>query len=122
MALVSAFACTLVLGGVTGCIIDNRAPPDTEIEFEETANIGSCGDASQFAWTVANRQTGEQGTASCAQPVLFRGLAANTTYTFDVTGTLGSRVCWQGWCNVDTRYGARTYADCSGQIAHLCGF
>jgi hypothetical protein len=125
MALVSGLAC-MIVSGLSGCIVEeHRAPPppalDTEIEFDESVNIGVCGDASRFSWTVSNRQTGEQGTAGCSQPVLFQGLAPNTTYTFDVVGAIGTKVCWQGSCNVDTRYGMITYADCSGQVEHLCG-
>src|SRR5438445_166625 len=52
MALLSALACTLV----SGCIVEERrAPPppalDTEIEFDESVNIGVCGDAARFSWT-----------------------------------------------------------------------
>jgi hypothetical protein len=123
MALVSALACVLV----SGCIVEEHHPYeaalDTEIQFDQVQNTGSCGnDPAHFQWTVTNRQTGDQGTAQCAQPVLFQNLAPNATYTFDVTGYEGSKVCWQGSCNVDTRYGTLTYADCSGQIEHLCGF
>jgi hypothetical protein len=107
----------------SGCIVEDRhsSPTlDTQISFDETMNIGACVDPAQFSWTVYNRQTRDQGTAGCSQSVLFRNLAPDTTYTFDVTGYLGSQVCWQGACNVDTRYGIVTYADCSAQIQRLC--
>lgn len=113
---------------VAGCIVEeHHSPPppplDTEIEFTHDMNIGSCGaDPSQFSWTVYDRQTSDQGTAGCSQPVLFQNLAPGQTYTFDVTGYVGSKVCWRGTCNVDAAYGVITYADCSAQIEHLCGY
>ena len=125
MAFVSGLACILLVG-VSGCVVEDRHPQetlDTEIQFDQVQNTGSCGpDPAHFQWTVTNRQTGDQGTALCAQPVLFQNLAPNATYTFDVSGYEVGKVCWQGSCNVDTRYGILTYADCSAQIEHLCGF
>jgi len=123
MTLVSALACTLV----TGCIVEERhydPPPgaDTEIELEESVNIGQCGDASIFSWTATLRETGDSATATCSQPIVFQNLTPNVFYTIDVAGYQGSKLCWQGSCGVDTRYGVVTYADCSEQITHLCGY
>jgi hypothetical protein len=105
------------------CVVEERRPAaDTQIEFGELANIGyACGGPARFSWTVFNRETSEQGSAGCEQPIRFVGLAPDAVYTFDITGYDGDRVCWQGSCRVDTRYAALTYADCAGQIAHLCG-
>jgi hypothetical protein len=107
---------------LAACIVEEHRADDSAIEFGELMNIGYvCGGPAQFSWTVSNRQTSEQGTAGCEQPIRFVHLAPNALYTFDVTGYDGDRVCWQGSCNVDTRDQTLTFADCSGQIAHLCG-
>lgn len=122
MAWMSGVLCTALL---SGCIIEEHhdAPPlDTEIDFTEGMNIGACGDHAAFSWTVTNRTTGDEATAYCGDTIAFQGLTPDRTYTFDVTGYQGNKVCWQGACNVDTQYGTVTYADCSGQIAHLCGY
>lgn len=125
MAWMSGVLCTALAALSSGCIVEDHhdgPPANTEIDFSEHLNIGVCGDRNAFSWTVSNRQTGDQATASCDDTIAFPGLAPSTTYTFDVTGYLGSKVCWQGACNVDTEYGVITYADCSEQIAHLCGY
>jgi hypothetical protein len=123
---VARAACALLsAAALSGCIVDHHdAPPpaDTTIEFQEVRNIGYiCGSGAQFSWTVHARETGDVGTAGCQQPIDFVGYVPGTTYTFDVTGTNGSQVCWQGSCTVFAEDVEVTEADCSGQITHLCG-
>jgi hypothetical protein len=129
MSLVTSLVRTLSLvlfGGAValsqGCVVEHDHPyyGPTEIQFDEVRNLGAtC--ASVTGWTVTNRETGNSGTAGCEQPVIFTNLAPNTSYTFDITGSNGSRVCWQGSCAVTTVPGEIAYADCSAEIQHLCG-
>jgi len=120
-----AFAALLLtpLSGLVclGCTVDPWSDDDPQIQFEETANIGySCNQGAGFSWTVRARETGEEGTAGCQQPIRFEDLGANRDYTFDITGYLGQDVCWRGTCVVRARRSERTYADCSAQIQPLC--
>jgi len=119
-----AFALTALAALGTACIIehDHDGPGRTEIEFDEVRNLGYYCGGPLTSWTVSNRETGDQGTAGCEQPVLFTDLAPFASYTFDITGQSGSRTCWAGSCSVSTgRSGSVSLADCSGQIDHLCG-
>src|SRR5579859_4292419 len=107
---------TLLLATVaamTGCIVENHsAPADTEIEFQELTNLGyGCG-GPLTSWTVSARETGDQGTAGCEQPVLFERLTPNAGYTFDIQGFSGQRLCWQGSCQVTAAPNTTTFADC----------
>jgi hypothetical protein len=115
-----------VVLGASGCIVEesSRPPPaDTEIEFDQTINIPGqyCG-GPLTSWTVTNRDTGDTGTAGCQQPVLFPHLAPNASYTFDITGYSGDRLCWQGSCGVTAIGYETSFADCHYEIQHLCGF
>ncbi len=112
--------------GAPGCIVEEDAHPHgpARVEFGEVVNLGySCGGPLD-TWTVRNRQTNEEATAVCEQPVLFLSLAPHTAYDFDITGqTSEGRVCWSGSCQVTTGGEASTtYPDCSSFIAHSCGF
>ena len=92
----------------------------TEIQFDETTNLGyRCGQG-LTSWNVFARESREQGTASCQQPILFVDLQPDATYTFDIVGFRGNDVCWRGTCAVRASRNARTYADCSQQIQSLC--
>ena len=106
-----------------GCIIDNNSsgPADTQIEFQETTNLGYTCTGPLTLWQITARENQEAGSAGCEQPILFEHLAPNAVYTFDITGYAGQRLCWQGSCQVAATAGIRTYADCSAAIAHLCG-
>src|SRR5262245_24309831 len=82
----------------TACIIEDHhysppPPSDTRLEFDEVTNLGYACGGPLTAWTVTNRQTGDVGNAGCEQPVLFIGLAPNASYTFDVVGYSGQRLC-----------------------------
>ncbi len=106
---------------VAGCIVEqnNTPPPDTEISFVETTNLGvGCG--SVTSWSVYLRELQQSGTGVCNDEIDFHTLAPNTTYTFDISGYEGSNLCWQGSCTVPTEYGVQTFGDCSGQIKSLC--
>lgn len=116
VALIAACA-----AGASGCIVENHRA-DTRVEFQETDNIGQYCNGPLSSWTVVNRETSDQGTAGCEQPVLFVNLTPGATYTFDVTGYSGSKVCWEGSCEVTAISGTTTYADCSSSVAHLCGY
>jgi hypothetical protein len=124
MSRSSVRAFVVVAGAVVlgGCIVENNSPPaDTEIEFSEVQNLGyTCG-GPLTSWTVANRETKEQASAACQQPILFQHLSPNATYTFDISGFSGSQLCWQGSCQVVAVGGTQTLADCSSSITHLCG-
>ncbi len=109
-----------LLGCASGCVVENHKA-DTQVEFQETDNIGQTCGGPLSSWTVVNRETSDQGTAGCEQPVLFVNLTPGATYTFDVTGYSGNKVCWEGSCEVTALSGTTTYADCSSSIAHLCG-
>ena len=107
------------------CVV--AAPATGSVQFDETVNLGySCAGGLLSSWVAYNRETQKQGTASCQQPVLFTDLNDGQTYTFDLTGYSPSgaseRVCWQGSCAVRVFGGRTTYADCSSQIVHLCGY
>ena len=110
---------------MTGCVVDHTdAPPGpTEIEFGEVLNLGAACDTPLTSWTVVRRDTGDSGTAGCEQPVLFvTDITPGAEYTFDITGYAGQTLCFQGSCTVTAIGGATEMADCSGQIAHLCGY
>jgi hypothetical protein len=115
----------LVLAPLAGCIIqtnDSRGYYDTQIEFQETVNLGATCSSPLTSWTVVNRNTGESGTASCEQPVRFVDLIPGRAYEFDITGRSGNRVCFQGSCRVFAEGGRLVQADCSRAIDRLCGF
>ena len=107
----------------TGCIVDNShsTPADTQIEFQETDNIGLTCSSPLTTWTVTNRETNEVGTAGCEQPVLFVNLTPGAVYTFDISGLAGTKECWKGSCQVTAASGITTLADCSSAIERLCG-
>jgi hypothetical protein len=108
-----------------GCIVEhNTVPPaDTQIVFGELQNLGAtCASGHLSTWTVTNRENGDSGTAGCEQPIVFQGLAPNTSYSFDIVGTWGNQTCWQGACAVYAYGETTTVADCSSAITHLCGF
>jgi hypothetical protein len=109
-------------GALSGCVVDNRHAADTQIEFQETDNLGEYCNGPLTSWTVSSHDAQEEGSAGCEQPVLFTNLTPGTTYSFDVTGYAGNRLCWQGSCSVTAVGGTTTYADCSTSIQHLCGF
>ncbi|WP_394838285.1 hypothetical protein LVJ94_15380 [Pendulispora rubella] len=119
-ALVGLGALLLTPLAGLGCTVDGWYD-ETEIQFEETTNIGySCSQGPGFSWTVRARETGEQATAGCQQPIRFEDMRGGRTYTFDITGYLGQDVCWRGACTVRARSSERTYADCSAQIQSYC--
>lgn len=118
-SMLATAAAFLVCG--SGCIVENH-PADTRVEFEETTNIGQYCGGPFASWTIVNRETGDQGTAGCEQPVLFVNLTPGATYTFDVTGYAGNKVCWEGSCQVTAISGTTTNADCSHSIQSLCGY
>jgi len=102
------------------CVIDHDT---TEIELDETDNVGvRCGEHPDFSWTVYARETGEQATAGCEQPIRFVNLVGGATYTFDITGYSGPTLCWRAVCSVRARDGIRVYASCRDQIKELCTF
>jgi hypothetical protein len=121
-------ACAFILvgpaacGALGGCVVENNHPADTRIEFEETQTLGAYCGGPLSSWSVTNRETQEQGTAGCEQPVLFVSLTPGATYTFDIVGYSGNKVCWQGSCSVTAAAGTTSYADCSNSVAHLCGY
>ena len=100
------------------CVIDHDT---TEIEFDETDNIGiGCGEVPDFSWTVYARETGEQATADCQQPIRFVNLVGGATYTCDITCYSGPTLCWRGVCSVQAHGDSRIYANCRRQISQLC--
>ncbi len=108
-----------------GCIVNSTSSGssyDTEIEFQESINLGASCASPLTSWTVTNRDTGETGTASCEQPVRFVDLAGGRVYTFDIAGRAGNRLCFQGSCAVRASSGSLIQADCSRSIDRLCGF
>ncbi len=111
---------------LVGCIVENNhdppPPADTEIDFSESQNLGYGCDGTLTGWTVYNHEASEQGTAGCLQSIRFPGLTPGATYTFDITGYSGSRLCWTGSCQVVATPNVVTWADCSTSISHLCGF
>lgn len=123
-ATVVLFA-ALTVAAISGCIVEDRrvapAPAGTRIAFEEVRNLGATCGGPLTGWTVWNRQTGDQGTAGCEQPIFFDSVVPGQTYSFDVVGYSGQKVCWQGACDVYVPGNGITIADCSGQIAHMCG-
>jgi len=104
-----------------GCVVEDTGN-DTRVELQEMDNLGyRCG-GPLTSWTVTARETREQATAGCEQPVLFVDLAPNRTYTFDVEGFAGKDLCWQGSCQVFAEGGHTTVADCRSAIRPLCTF
>ena len=118
LCLLGAAACA----ALSGCVVDSHHAADTRIEFQETDTLGQYCGGPLSSWTVTNRETQEEGMAGCEQPVLFVSLTPGATYTFDITGYSGNRVCWQGSCSVTAAGGITTFADCSNSVAHLCGY
>jgi hypothetical protein len=119
-------ACGAVTALVSGCFVEEHRPPpappaETRIELDEVTNLGYACGGPMTAWTVSNRETGDSGTAGCEQPVLFVGLAPNASYTFDIQGYAGSKLCWSGTCGAVAAGYQTSFVDCSGQIQHLCG-
>jgi hypothetical protein len=111
----------------TGCIVEEHhysppPPADTRLELDEVTNFGYACGGPLTSWTATNRQTGDTGTAGCEQPVLFVGLAPNATYTFDIVGYSGQKLCWQGTCDAVAPGYTTSFVDCHAQIQHLCGF
>ena len=109
-----------------GCFVEHdHSPPyygPPDVQFDPVRNLGEYCSTGMTSWTVVNRETGDSGTAGCETPITFTNLAANASYTFDVTGYAGQRLCWQGSCGVTTLGSGTAFADCSAEIAHLCGF
>lgn len=104
-----------------GCVVEQPAQ-GTEIELQEMDNLGyRCG-GPLTSWTVTARETREQATAGCEQPVLFVDLQPNRTYTFDIEGYAGKDLCWQGSCQVFAEGGHRTLAQCATAVRPLCSF
>ena len=126
----AALTCGLALSlASAGCIVDHQYEPPpgpelgpTEIDFSESRNLGyDCG-GPLASWTVTNRETRDNGSATCQQPILFTNLTPGATYTFDIQGfDVNQRLCWQGACSVTAIGGTTSEADCSAEIAHLCG-
>lgn len=119
-------AAGIAIFALAGCVVEHDhtyVPPPSEprIEFDEMTNLGYACGGPLTSWTVTARETQDSGTAGCEQPVLFTNLAPNTSYTFDIQGYSGQRLCWQGSCTVPTSGYGTAFADCSGQIEHLCG-
>jgi hypothetical protein len=116
----------LVAISMTACIVEeHRAPPvpqETQLELDEATNLGYACGGPLTSWTVTNRQTGDTGTAGCEQPVLFVGLSPGATYTFDIVGYSGQKLCWQGTCDAVAPGNTTSLVDCSHQIEHLCAF
>jgi hypothetical protein len=123
-----ALACTLWLAtAVAGCIVEESPPPpppppDTEIGFEPVRTFGQGCGAQLTTWQVTLRDDGSTESGGCGDVLLFGALTPNVTYTFDITGFSGGRVCWQGSCAVPAAFGTRTLGDCSAEINHLCGY
>ena len=118
--LVVAFAAV----SLSACILEEHhssPPPDTQLQLDEVTNLGYACGGPLTSWTVTNRQTGDSGTAGCEQPVLFVNLTPGATYTFDVVGYDGQKLCWQGTCDAVAPGNTTSLVDCSGQIEHLCG-
>jgi hypothetical protein len=109
---------------LSGCVIEERSPPppDTEIGFDASMNLGQGCGGQLTSWQVTLVDDGTTLGGGCAYHPIFRGLAPNTRYTFDIVGYSGSDVCWQGSCSVPTALGTLTYGDCSAAIDHSCGF
>ncbi len=107
----------------SACMVESspqRGP--SNVQFDETTTLGYfCGDP-LTSWNVANRQTGEEGTAGCEQPVLFLDLQPDAVYTFDIRGYRNDELCWQGSCEVVTASSGTVYPSCARFITHLCGF
>jgi hypothetical protein len=112
---------------LTACFVEEHrssAPPpsgDTQLQLDEVTNLGYACGGPLTSWTVTNRQTGDHGDANCEQPVLFVGLSPGATYTFDIAGYNGQRLCWQGTCDAVAPGYMTSLVDCSQQIEHLCG-
>ncbi|MDP9033987.1 MAG: hypothetical protein M3O50_04215 [Myxococcota bacterium] len=102
----------------TGCSSD-RAGPRSWIQFDAVPNLLNLCDATLTVWTVKERETGQSGTASCSQPIVFDGLAPGTIHTFDIFGYTNTELCWRGACVVRALVGP-TLVDCSAHIVDLC--
>jgi hypothetical protein len=110
----------VVAVGASGCVGNEYTPPpNTEISFVET-QLFPVGCGTITSWSVYLRELQQSGTAVCNDEIDFNGLAANTTYTFDISGYEGQTLCYQGSCTVPTEYGVQTFGDCSAQIKSLC--
>jgi hypothetical protein len=122
-ALRSAVSAIAVAAACSACIVESTAPRGpSNVQFDETTTLGYfCGEA-LTSWNVANRETGEEATAGCEQPVLFLDLAPDAVYTFDIRGYRNDELCWQGSCQVVTAGSGTVYPNCSRFITHLCGF
>jgi len=121
----AANAAALAVGLCTHAYVieeHHAPPPDTEIGFDPIMNLGQGCGAELTSWAVTLAADGTTLGGSCGYVPVFGGLAPNATYTFDIVGYSGSRLCWQGTCAVDTAFGTLTYGDCSQAIDHLCGF
>jgi hypothetical protein len=106
-----------------GCTVETHdvVVPSSTINFDELANMGyTCG-GPLTGWTVTNTTTGDAGNAGCEQPIQFQNLDDGRSYTFNIQGYNGGRLCWSGSCTVPA-YGSYAEANCEPQIAHLCGF
>jgi hypothetical protein len=113
---------TAALCALSGCVVEDSGPRETQIELREMDNLGyRCG-GPMTSWTVTARETREQGTAGCEQPVLFVNLEPNRTYTFDIEGYSGKTLCWQGSCQIFAEGGHTTLAQCASQVRQLCSF
>jgi hypothetical protein len=114
----------LVAFSLTACVIEEHHPSrpvDTQLELDEATNLGYVCGGPLTTWTVTNRQTGDTGRAACEQPVLFVELTPGATYTFDIVGYSGQKLCWQGTCDAVAPGYTTSLVDCSHQIEHLCG-
>jgi hypothetical protein len=126
VAVMKKLLVALVGFALTACIIEEHqsapAPPaDTELQLDEVTNLGYACGGPLTSWTVTNRQTGDTGTAKCEQPVQFVGLAPGATYTFDIVGYSGDKLCWRGTCDAVAPAYTTSLVDCSHQIEGLCG-
>jgi hypothetical protein len=124
-------ACTvgLVLAA-SGCIVTSsprEPPPDTEIGFQTFNNFisptGAGCDSGLSNWSITNRETGENQTGDCTTEALFTGLAADTSYDFDIVGyASGNTICWQGACAISTQggYGLLNQGVCKDMLPYAC--
>jgi hypothetical protein len=113
-------ALPLALVAVAACSSHDPGP-STIVEFDEVTNLGYACGGPLARWSVTCRETSEGTDAMCQQPIQFRDLAPNATYTFDIQGfDAQNNLCWQGACTVDAAGGVTTLADCSHSIQHLC--
>ena len=104
---------------VTACGGGDNLPPVARIEFQAVPNVVDTCARSLTSWTVSARETGATGTADCERSILFVHLSPYATYTFDIEGYSGAKLCWEGTCKVAALPGT-TLPDCSGHIDDLC--